>query len=229
MLSRIRAFIFVVQFPISVFIVVVLMFLFRKHNSKFRHKWGVLQRFFVGYKQNIIGTIDKRASIFVINHQSLLDIAILEDVHCLDIAWCAKKELFDNLITRPVLTLPNMIRVDRSDKRAIVKLIGDVKDRLKDNRVIAIFPEGTRGNGNKLLEFQLGAKILAEKLDLIIQPVVINGVKDVFDMKKFKINSGKIDISFMPIVYPNSSENWYDCLYKSMQEELSNLKNKEQI
>ncbi len=226
MLSRIRAFIFLIEFPISIAIVTLLMFLFRKHHRKIRQLWGKVQRFFIGYKPNIIGKVDKRANLLIINHQSLLDIVILEDIHYSNIAWCAKKELFDNFITHPVLALPNMIRVDRSDKRAIIKLIKDTEDRLKDGRVIAIFPEGTRGNGDKLLKFQLGAKVLAEKLDLKIQPVIISGARDIFDMKNFKINPGKVDIFFMPLINSKNNENWYENLYTSMQKELTKLRNK---
>jgi len=51
-----------------------------------------------------------------------------------------------------------MIIIDREDKKSLVKLIKDAKDRLSKGRVIAIFPEGTRGNGKKLLKFKAGAQ-----------------------------------------------------------------------
>lgn len=222
MLSRIRALIFVIEFPITVFIVLILMSIFRKHNRIIRQKWAKLQRFFIGYKLNIIGKEDDNAKLLIINHQSLLDIIILEDLHHSNLAWCAKKELFDNPITHFLLTLPNMISVDRSDKRAIIKLIKDVKDRVDSNRVVAIFPEGTRGRGKKLLKFQLGAKIVAEKLNLKVQPVVINGARDVFNMKNFKITAGNIDVCYMPLVV-DKNEEWYKNTQDLMQEELTRL------
>ena len=225
MLSRIRAFVFVIEFAITIAIVIFLMFLFNKQNRKIRQIWAKIQKFFIGYKLNILGNQDETANLLIINHQSLVDIILIEDIHHSNIAWCAKKELFSNPFTRFALSLPKMIEVDRNDKRAIVKLINDAKDRLKHERVIAIFPEGTRGNGDRLLKFQMGAKILAQKLNLKVQPIVINGTQNVFDMKKFKITPGKIDISFMSIVDINDS-NWYENLHISMQKELSNLRQK---
>lgn len=223
MLSRIKALLFVIEFVITVLFVIILMLIFRKQHKTIRKIWGKIQRFFIGYKLNVYGTINKDAKLLIINHQSMLDIIILEDFCHENIAWCAKKELFKVPIFGQALKLSSMISVDRSDRRALVKLIHDAKDRLSDGRVIAIFPEGTRGDGKNLLNFQLGAKVLAEKLNLTVQPIVINNARDIFNMNSFKINSGTVDISFMPTIDVKQNSNWYDKVYFSMQEELKKL------
>jgi 1-acyl-sn-glycerol-3-phosphate acyltransferase len=118
-----------------------------------------------------------------------------------------------------------MICIDRNDKRAMVKLLKDAKDRVDNGRIIAIFPEGTRGRGTKLLKFQIGAKIIAEKLNLIVQPVVIANARHIFDSQNFRINSGEANITFLPIINPKDNDKWYENMYMDMQKELAKLLN----
>jgi 1-acyl-sn-glycerol-3-phosphate acyltransferase len=54
------------------------------------------------------------------------------------------------------------ITVDQQDRRAIIKLLKDVR-ACKRKKVI-IFPEGTRSQSGKIDNFELGTKILVEKL-----------------------------------------------------------------
>lgn len=54
-----------------------------------------------------------------------------------------------------------------------MRVLKEAKQRLSEDRVLAIFPEGTRSRNEKLLKFQSGAKILSEKLDLKVQPILI--------------------------------------------------------
>ena len=109
-----------------------------------------------------------------------------------------------------------MISLDRANPRSIVSLIKDAKDRLANNRVIAIFPEGTRGRGEKMLKFQEGAKILAQKLNLRIQPVVLKDTLNSFDVKNFIIKKSEISMKILPSFKPNSDD-WYENLQDEMQ------------
>lgn len=224
MFPRVRTFFVAFFFVISLIIVIIAMFLFRRYEKQSRYIWANAQKYLIGFRMNINGHIDAQAKLFVINHQSMLDIIAMEAVTKeQNLAWIAKKEIYKVFFFNQALKLSNMISLDRSDKRAIVKLLKDVKDRLDSGRYIAIFPEGTRGRGDKLLKFQIGAKILAEKLDLTVQPVVISNARNVFDSQNFKINGGEIKISFLPSVNPKKDENWFENLHKSMQNELSVL------
>jgi len=204
-------------------VVVFLMFFDRKHNRAIRKGWANLQKYLVGFRMNIKGEPDQEAKLLVINHQSMLDIVAIEAIYPQNIAWVAKKEIADVFFLGQTVKLSKMILIDRSDKRAMVKLLRDAKDRLNNNRPIAIFPEGTRGRGDKLLKFQIGAKILAEKLDLRVQPIVIANARNVFDTQSFKINGGEIDISYLPSVEPKNDEKWFEHIRDTMQKELSLL------
>jgi 1-acyl-sn-glycerol-3-phosphate acyltransferase len=103
-----------------------------------------------------------------------------------DIAWVAKKEIADIPWFGRILDAPKMIIVERENKKSLIKLLKDAKDRLEHGRQLAIFPEGTRSDGTKIRKFKAGAKMIAEKYELEVQPAIIIGSYDVFKSKELK-------------------------------------------
>lgn len=74
-----------------------------------------------------------------------------------------------------------MILLDREDKRSLVMLFKLAKERLDENRILAIFPEGTRSDGKEeFLPFKNGAKLLVEKYHLRYQPIVVKYIRGGF-------------------------------------------------
>jgi 1-acyl-sn-glycerol-3-phosphate acyltransferase len=218
--QKTKAFLIFVQFLITVTIVIFVMKFIDKDTWNIRKAWARLQAFLIGYKLNIKGEPNIDADIIMINHQSLLDIVVLEANYPKNIAWVAKKEIAEMKFFGAILTLPKMIILDRENRRSLVKLFRDVKDRLEDGRVIGIFPEGTRGDGKKLLEFKSGAKLISEKLDLIVQPVVVVNSRNIVDSQNFLANSGEMTLVYLDTIDPKKSENWYEELHEKMQETL---------
>ncbi|MDR1461043.1 MAG: 1-acyl-sn-glycerol-3-phosphate acyltransferase [Campylobacteraceae bacterium] len=225
MLQRIRAALTAVIFIFTVSITIILMFFFRKKNRSIRRVWANLQRYIIGFKIKTKGSFDNRAKLIVINHQSILDIIAIEALlgKDEDTAWVCKKEIFNIFFLSQSVKLSNMICIDRNDKKAIVKLLKNVKDRVENGRPIAIFPEGTRGKGEKLLKFQVGAKIIAEKLGLIVQPIVIANARHIFDSQSFRVNGGEATVTFLPTINPKDDDEWYENMRTSMQKELTTL------
>ena len=215
-MAKIRAFFYFIYCVITIALVVLAMKIDNKNHRKYRRIWAKFQRYFIRYKVKQIGEFDESADLIVINHRSMLDIIILEEVHPRDLAWVAKKEIGEIKILGGIISLPRMIALDRSNPRSIVSLIKDAKDRLANNRVIAIFPEGTRGRGKKMLKFQEGAKILATKLNLRIQPIVLKDTLNSFDVKNFIIKKSEISMKILPSFKPNG-DHWYENLQNEMQ------------
>ena len=216
MMAKSRAFFYFIYCVITIALVVLAMKIDNKNHRKYRRIWAKFQRYFIRYKVKQIGEFDESANLIVINHRSMLDIIILEEVHPRDLAWVAKKEIGEIKILGGIISLPRMIALDRSNPRTIVSLIKDAKDRLANNRVIAIFPEGTRGRGEKMLKFQEGAKILATKLNLRIQPIVLKDTLNSFDVKNFIIKKSEISMKILPSFKPNG-DHWYENLQNEMQ------------
>ena len=217
-LSKIRAIFFSITFVLSVFVVVFFMWLFNSKNRPIRKVWGRAQRFFGGYTLEVVGEFKDEANILLINHQSMLDIIVLEEVHPKNLCWIAKAQIGKIPIIGKILSLPKMIAVERENKHSLIKLLKEAKDRVENGRVLAIFPEGTRSQTDKLLPFKGGAKLLVEKLNLKVQPIVIVG-SDAMKVKEFSFKKADIKLFCLDLV-DTSKENWLEATRESMQKVL---------
>ena len=108
-------------------------------------------RFFTygGITLEKLGDFDKEADLIIMNHQSVADILCLEAYHPRNICWIAKKQLGEIPFYGYALTGPEMILIDRDDKRGLASLLKATKQKLSQNRPIVIFPEGTRSKGKE--------------------------------------------------------------------------------
>ena len=224
-LNKIKSWIYAVVILLSVVIIVLIFFVAPSYNLWVRRKWARTIKFLVRYKIDIVGTPDPRANMIIANHQSMLDIIALEDIYPGDICWIAKKEIGDIPFFGNVIKVPKNISVDRKDPRSLPKIIKLAKDRISEGRVIAIFPEGTRGNGDKILKFKSGANVIADKLNLVVQPVLIIGSRKIIDSKSISVNSGTVKIIYMDIVN-TSDEKWLENTREKMQTLLEDNLNK---
>ena len=215
-LNKIKNWLYAIEITISVIIVVLIFFIAPSSNLWIRRKWTKMQRWLIGYKIDVIGSPDPRANMIIANHQSMLDIMALEEIHPANICWIAKKEIEDLPFFGNIIKIPKMISVDRKDPRSLPKIIKLAKERISEGRVIAIFPEGTRGDGSKILKFKSGANIIANKLNLVVQPVLIIGSRKIIDSKTISVNSGSFKVIYMDIV-DTSDENWLENTRAKMQ------------
>ena len=221
-LQKTKAISIFIQFVITVTIVIICMKLFKKNIWKIRRTWAKMQVWFIGYDLEIEGTPDKDAQMLILNHQSLLDIILLEATSQKDIAWVAKKEIADMKFFGQIITLPEMISINREDKKSLLKLFADSKKRIDEGRVIAIFPEGTRGDGKKLAPFKAGTKLIASKLKLKVQPIVVVNTKNVLDSQDFVAKSGKVKLIYLDSFYVKENKNWFEDIQVNMQATLDN-------
>ena len=216
MLSKIRGIIVLIQFSITVAFVVVLMYVFRNHTHKIIKAWMKLQIFFLGIKLEEKGKLDESCNLILMNHQSLLDIIIMEYIHSRDLAWVAKKEISDIFFFGHIIKAPRMISIDRENKAGIIHLLKESKDRLSKNRPIAMFPEGTRSDGLKLLKFKSGAAMLANKLNLKVQPVIIINTRNILDSKSLKAKPGIVKVIYLDPIQAEKNTDWFKELEENM-------------
>ena len=188
-----------------------------------RH-YKAIKRFFtkailasLGIRVVTEGQVDEEANMIVMNHSSFIDIPVIEATYPKDMVWIAKKELFDIPFFGLLLKLPDNIRLDREDRKSLVHLLKESKEKSKA-KTIAIFPEGTRARGDKLLPFKPGAKIIADKLNLKVQPVAIVCARARFDSKKLELYPGTIKVIYMQSFTPDPSIDWLKELRVRMQE-----------
>ena len=209
-------------------IMVPLMFLFRKKYSKILHFWNKVIIILIGGKIVTKGERDNSADMFVINHQGIIDIIAMEAAEDSNLRWVAKKQLFDAPWFGYVLKLPDMIQIDRENKSGLIKLLKDSKKTKESNkRIITIFPEGTRTDKQELLEFKGGTRIIAEKLKLKIQPVVITNSKKLLNEHNKTAHSATVHIQYLDtFTVDKNDKEWYIKLQNLMQEKIDEENNK---
>ena len=213
----------VISLNTAVLMIPALM-LFNEHKSTIVHYINRLTLFMMGGKLSQEGTMDPQADMFVMNHQGIVDIVAMEALQNNHLRWVAKKELFDALWFGNLLRHGEMISLDRGSKAGLIKLIRDVKESKEVlHRPVAIFPEGTRAKDQKLLPFKQGTNMIAKKLGLKVQPVVITGSKWVLNEHDRTGHSGTVHYKYLPTIdVSNADEDWFEKLHDEMQKEIDN-------
>lgn len=169
------------------------------------------------------GVEEADTQMFLINHQSDLDIGVMETITSKDLAWVAKKALFDVPFFGLAMSLPEDIKVERESKTSLVKLLHAAKDRLGKQRVITMFPEGTRSRTGRILPFKSGAKVIADKYALKVQPVVLIDTVSCYDIKHFFYKPKNITVIFMePFIADRNDTKWLSELRIKMQKVYDN-------
>jgi len=170
------------------------------------------------FSTEIEGQEDPAAQMYLINHQSDLDIGILETISKKDLSWVAKKELFDVPFFGLAMSMPEDIPIERQSKTSLLRLLKNAKDRLNKGRVITMFPEGTRSRNGKMLPFKSGAKVVADKYQLKVQPIVLMQTAKYYDIKKFYYMPGKIKVIFLDsFIADKEDAEWLTNLRLKMQ------------
>jgi 1-acyl-sn-glycerol-3-phosphate acyltransferase len=112
--------------------------------------------------------------IIVSNHSSIADpplVGISCSRHSID--FMAKKEVFDTPILGSWAKNVGCISVKRGENS--VQSLKEAIRRLKNGRVVGVFPEGTRSLDGKLQEAKRGVGFLIAKAKVPIVPVYIKG------------------------------------------------------
>lgn len=178
--------------------------------------WFIRLFGFIGVKTH--GALDPEAQMYLVNHQSDVDIGIIETISPKNIAWVAKNELFTIPFFGLVLRLPKNIALQRESKTAIVKLIKEVKRCLDAGRIITIFPEGTRTETGKMKPFKAGAKIVADKYTLKVQPIVLIATSSYFSNKRKIFRPGIVTAVYLKAFYADKEDpHWLTNLQLEMQ------------
>ncbi len=179
--------------------------------------WFIRLLIFVHVRKH--GTIDPDAQMFIINHQSELDIGLVESMTSKDLAWVAKKELFEVPFFSLAIRLSDDIPLERESKTALVALLKAAKERIDRGRVVCIFPEGTRSESGKMRPFKPGAKIIADKFALRVQPIVLVGTARHYSNKTFTARPGIVTAVVLPsFIADKEDKTWLKRLHDTMQE-----------
>lgn len=141
---------------------------------------------------NPYGETFEKPSVIVCNHQSHLDLmAIMMLTPHLIIL--TKDWVWHNPFYGLVIRYADFFPVIETEQ-----MICNLKKMVEKGYSVMIFPEGTRSEDCRIRRFHRGAFYLAERLQLDIVPVVINGFGKVLPKKSWHIHPGKMTMKVLP-------------------------------
>jgi 1-acyl-sn-glycerol-3-phosphate acyltransferase len=133
--------------------------------------------------------------IFMVNHQSNIDIPVLvQSLSAFQLRWIAKKELLRAPFFGWAIWAAKHITVDRSDPLSALGSLKKAQERMKGGVSLVVFPEGTRSSDGSLLPFKRGGFLLAVKTRTPIVPVTISGSGMILPKGDWRIRRGEIAV-----------------------------------
>lgn len=199
----------VILFPVSL-IIWIITYPFDRERSVM-HWWLVYQgilfsRLIPLWRVRVEGREKaERGNAYVIisNHQSLLDILILNCLR-LRFRWISKIENYRTPVIGWYLRMAKYITIDRGNKESKAVMLEKSAESLLKGISIMIFPEGTRSPDREIAPFKLGAFQLALLTGKPVLPVVIDGTGGVLPKHGLIFSGGhELKIKVLDPVHPD--------------------------
>ncbi|MBN2436278.1 MAG: 1-acyl-sn-glycerol-3-phosphate acyltransferase [Spirochaetes bacterium] len=154
-----------------------------------------LLTFFIPIRLKIFGkkNLEKGQSyVFVINHNSALDIGAVYAGLKRDIRWVMKKELTDVPVFGTACRKLGNIPIDRKNPNKAVESINVAKQKIRDGVCLAFFPEGTRRDDVLLGPFKKGAFHFAIDIGIPVVPITLVGMEKIMPKTSRLFYPGKV-------------------------------------
>ncbi|QNP47800.1 lysophospholipid acyltransferase family protein [Diaphorobacter aerolatus] len=109
--------------------------------------------------------------LMVANHLSWLDIPVLHAArYC---RFISKSDVRDWPIVGALATAAGTLYIERTSRRDALRMVQSMHEALEQREVLAVFPEGTTGNGRELLPFHANLLQAAITAQAPVQPIGI--------------------------------------------------------
>jgi putative phosphoserine phosphatase/1-acylglycerol-3-phosphate O-acyltransferase len=161
-----------------------------------------------GVELRVVGTEhlwSERPAVFIFNHQSSIDVAVVGSLVRQDLTGVAKKELARDPRFALIGYVVDIAYVDRANSAQARAALEPAVDKLRSGVSIAIAPEGTRSATRRLGRFKKGAFHLAMQAGVPIVPIVIRNAGDVMWRGSFLIRPGTVDVA---VLAPIPTDDW---------------------
>lgn len=120
------------------------------------------------------GNLDAEKSyVFISNHRSYLDTAMMFACTGKKMGVIAKKELKKLPVAGRFMDYVNVLAIDRSNPQKAIETMDDAREKMRSGVSFGVFAEGTRAYPHELLPFKKGAFHLALETGAPIAPVAM--------------------------------------------------------
>ena len=151
-----------------------------------------------------IERLPEGGAILVSNHQSLVDIPLLVTALHRGVGFLAKRELGRIPLFGKAMEYSGNLFIDRADPRDAVHLMRDAVRRIREGKLVVIFPEGTRSEDGTIGEFKPGAFYLAQKAGVPVVPVYIDGGRHALPKGSLLFRPAELVVRVLPPLPPEA-------------------------
>jgi 1-acyl-sn-glycerol-3-phosphate acyltransferase len=134
-------------------------------------KWSAAVFHCLGAELVVKGAAHPGAKLIVGNHVSWMDIMAINAT--VPSRFVSKAEVGQWPIVGRMVTLAGTIYLERARRRDAMRAMGLLTQTLRDGHTAAVFPEGTTGDGHRLLHFHANLLQSAIDADVPVQPIAI--------------------------------------------------------
>ena len=178
----------------------------RKHfyYALWAKKWGQTILWLTGLSPKVTGELpkDKGPWIFLLNHQSQLDILIALAFLPAGFLFVAKEELFKIPLLGHSMRFCGYIPIRRNQSRKSAETLNQLKQLIAEGTSVLIFPEGTRSLTGKLGPIKRGSLVLAYESKTRSIPIVMNPAYQIMPKGSFFLRPQHIRITVgQPITF----------------------------
>lgn len=158
---------------LTFFIPVLLLWVFAQDGLRSRlvHVFYRIALWICGVQCKIEGELSaRRPLLLVANHSSYLDILVLGSL--LPLSFTPKREIRSWPVIGFFCVLADCVFIERRPAY-MQEAQAEMQEKLRAGKVVALFPEGTTGDGYNVMPFKSGFLSLLEGQDLPLQAVTV--------------------------------------------------------
>ncbi len=171
-----------------------------KSRSGFRwatRKWAEGMARGWGMRVEAVGVenVDPKGTyVFMANHLSHVDIVALFVALPINVGFLAKKELRRVPFLGQAMVAGGHVFIDRGRRERAFQAMEDAAEQVAAGASIVVFPEGTRGNEERIQAFKKGGFHLARKANVSIVPVGLRGTRSIMTRDELVIRPGTVSV-----------------------------------
>lgn len=133
--------------------------------------WSAQMVAALGIQVEALGEPSTAASLWVSNHISWLDILVINAVH--PARFVSKADVRRWPVLGWMVACGGTLFIQRERKRDALRVVHQIAEALKAGDIVAMFPEGTTGDGQSLLPFHANLLQAAVSTEVPVQPLTL--------------------------------------------------------
>jgi len=164
-------------------------------------------------------------TIYLSNHQSIIDILVLTKHLPLPFHFVAKDSLFKVPLFGFIMKAAGFVPINREQPRRALETINDIADRVKKGQCMLLFPEGTRSVDGNIAEFKAGFLKILEKAGSPVRIAYIDGTLNLIKKGTLLFTPGPVTVKISDVITPSQYQNLTkDEALKFFREEMIKLR-----